>query len=267
MGRLVLYHLTALEQTVSFPYSRFKLTEYGVACYLMYETYTVAAVVLFVLSMKISNLFRCPRPDVLLFIHGGRGRLAPFLFSFTILLEMIVFRRTRHFTQKGNGFMTAILITLALLLLLLGLLGAVHPVLPGMPLMFGGLLLLAYAQDFQVIGATALWVLGIVLALAAAGDYVAGLLGAKFSGASKEALWAALAGGFIGLFFSLPGMILGPLIGAAAGEFWARRSLLAAGKVGLGTFVGFLLGVVVKLGCALVVLFSILGLYVAHWLS
>lgn len=163
--------------------------------------------------------------------------------------------------------MTAILITVALLLLLLGLLGAIHPIVPGMPLMFGGLWLLAYAQDFQVIGSTALWVLGVLLLFAAAGDYVAGLLGAKFSGASKEALWAALAGGIIGLFFALPGMILGPLIGAAAGEFWSRRSLLAAGRVGLGTFIGFIVGVVVKLGCALVVMFSILGMYIYHWLT
>ena len=96
---------------------------------------------------------------------------------------------------------------------------------------------------------------------------MAGLLGAKFTGASRQALWGSLAGGVVGLFFALPGMVLGPLVGAAAGEFAARRSLWAAGKVGLGTLLGFVAGVVAKLGCALVVLFSIFGLYVYYWLS
>lgn len=163
--------------------------------------------------------------------------------------------------------MTAILITLALILLLVGLLGAAHPALPGMPLMFMGAWLLAYSQDYQVIGSTALIVMGVLLAVAMALDYVSGLLGAKFTGASKEALWGSVIGGLVGLFFALPGMVFGPLVGAAAGEFWARRNLLRAGKVGVGTFIGFIVGVVAKLGCALVVLFSIAGLYIYYWLS
>ena len=163
--------------------------------------------------------------------------------------------------------MTALLIILALVLLLAGLAGAVHPLLPGMPLMFAGTWLLAYSQDYEVIGTTALTVLGLIMALAWTLDYMAGLLGAKFTGASRQALWGSLAGGVVGLFFALPGMVLGPLFGAAAGEFAARRSLWAAGKVGLGTLLGFVAGVVAKLGCALVVLFSIFGLYVYYWLS
>ena len=47
----------------------------------------------------------------------------------------------------------------------------------------------------------------------------------------------------------------------------ARRDLLKAGKVGIGTFIGFIAGVVAKLGCALVVVFSIVGLYLYHWIS
>ena len=148
-----------------------------------------------------------------------------------------------------------------------GLAGSIHPLLPGMPLMFAGTWLLAYSQDYEVIGTTALTVLGLIMALAWTLDYVAGLLGAKFTGASKQALWGSLAGGVVGLFFALPGMVLGPLIGAAVGEFAAQRSLWAAGKVGLGTLLGFVAGVVAKLGCALVVLFSIFGLYVYYWLS
>ena len=78
--------------------------------------------------------------------------------------------------------MTALLIILALVLLLAGLAGAVHPLLPGMPLMFAGTWLLAYSQDYEVIGTTALTVLGLIMALAWTLDYMAGLLRAKFTG-------------------------------------------------------------------------------------
>lgn len=86
---------------------------------------------------------------------------------------------------------------------------------------------------------------------------MAGLLGAKFTGASKTALWGSLIGGIIGAFFSIPGLLLGPLLGAGIGEFWARKDVWSAGKVGLGTFIGFILGVVAKLGCAVAIVITL----------
>ena len=84
--------------------------------------------------------------------------------------------------------MTVLLIILALVLLLAGLAGSIHPLLPGMPLMFAGTWLLAYSQDYEVIGTTALTVLGLIMALAWTLDYVAGLLGAKFTGVRWQAV-------------------------------------------------------------------------------
>lgn len=158
--------------------------------------------------------------------------------------------------------MTTILVILSLILLIVGLLGTVLPAIPGLPLMFVGAWLLAYTGDYQIIGTTTLVVLGILVAAGSAMDYVAGLLGAKFTGASKPALWGAFAGSIIGLFFGLPGLILGPLVGAALGELWARRSLLAAGKVGVGTFIGFIIGVAAKLGSALAILLTVVVMFV-----
>ena len=83
------------------------------------------------------------------------------------------------------------------------------------------------------------------------------MLGAKFSGASKQAVWGALIGGIVGAFFSIPGLLLGPLIGSAVGEWWARQDLLKAGKVGISTFIGFILGVVAKVGCALAIVMTL----------
>ncbi|WP_037585237.1 DUF456 domain-containing protein [Stenoxybacter acetivorans] len=163
--------------------------------------------------------------------------------------------------------MTAILITLALIFLCVGLLGTIMPAVPGLPLMFGGTWLLAYATQYQIIGTTTLIVLAVLVIIGSALDYVAGLLGAKFSGASKQALWGALAGGVIGIFFALPGMIIGPLIGAAIGEFLARRDLLTAGKVGIATFIGFIVGVATKIGCALAILLTVVAMFLWHLIS
>ncbi|RXZ45662.1 DUF456 domain-containing protein [Crenobacter cavernae] len=143
---------------------------------------------------------------------------------------------------------------LSALLVIVGLAGTVFPALPGLPLMLAGFALAAWVGDFQTITVAALIVLGVLTAIGFVIDLVAGWLGARASGASKKALWGALAGSLIGLFFGLPGLIFGPLVGAALGEFLARRDLYQAGKVGLGTFIGFIVGTVAKIGCAFAML-------------
>jgi putative membrane protein len=94
-------------------------------------------------------------------------------------------------------------------------------------------------------------------------DYVAGALGAKYTGASKTAVWGAFIGGIVGAFFSIPGLLLGPLTGAAIGEFIARKDTWQAGKVGIGTFIGFIIGTVAKIGCALTIALTILFVWLA----
>lgn len=153
--------------------------------------------------------------------------------------------------------MTALLICGGLLCLIIGLLGTIYPALPGLGLMFAGSWLLAYAGDYQIIGSGTLFALGFFAAVGTATDYIAGMLGAKFTGASKTAVYGSLIGGIFGAFFSIPGMLLGPLLGAAIGEFWARRDLFKAGKVGIGTFIGFILGVVAKIGCAVAIVLTL----------
>lgn len=159
------------------------------------------------------------------------------------------------------------LIILAIILLVVGAAGTVFPALPGLPLMFGGAWLLAYTSDYQIVGSVSLLVLGVVCALGMAMDFVASLLGAKYTGASKEALWGAFIGGIVGIPFGLVGLVFAPLLGAALGELLEKRNLLRAGKVGMGTFIGFIVGTVAKIGSALVVLLVVLAQYVAAWLA
>ncbi len=147
---------------------------------------------------------------------------------------------------------------LAGLLILIGFAGTLLPALPGIPLMFAGMLLSAWMGDFQQIGGWTLGLLAGLTVLSMIGDFVAGMLGAKRVGASKWALFGAALGTLVGLFFGLLGLMLGPFFGALLGELIAGATLHRATHVGLGAWLGFLLGTILKIALA----FMMLGVFV-----
>jgi len=150
----------------------------------------------------------------------------------------------------------------AFLLVIFGLAGTVMPVLPGVPLVFAGLLLAAWADGFQRVGTVTLVILGILTLLAVAADFAASAFGAKKMGASPRAVLGATIGAVVGVFFGLPGLVVGPFLGAVAGELSANRQLLHAGRAGLGAWLGLLFGSVVKLTLA----FLMVGVFATSWL-
>lgn len=143
---------------------------------------------------------------------------------------------------------------LGLGLILIGLAGAVLPALPGLPLVFGGLWVIAWAGDYLHVGTVTLVVLAVLLAAGLALDFIAGSIGARRFGASPQAVAGALAGTFVGMFFGLPGLVLGPFAGAMLGELKARRTVGEAAVSGIGAWVGLMLGIVAKLVIALVMI-------------
>ena len=153
------------------------------------------------------------------------------------------------------------LTTLAIVLVIIGLVGTVLPALPGVPLIFGGLLLIAYQDGFNKVGVITLIVLGILAVLAFVIDYLAAVFGAKRAGASRLAIIGAIVGTLLGLFFGFVGLIIGPFVGAVAGEFIARQNAVQAGKVGLATWLGIVIGVAAKLGIA----FLMVGIFVTKY--
>jgi len=150
----------------------------------------------------------------------------------------------------------------AAILVVLGLAGTILPVLPGILLVFGGLFLAAWADGYQHVGAIALSVIGLLAALSLLADFLGSLAGAKRVGASPLALVGAAIGGFVGIFLGIPGLILGPFIGAVAGEYLARGRLAQAGKVGLGTWLGLIVAAVAKV----VIAFLMIATFFASWL-
>jgi uncharacterized protein len=153
--------------------------------------------------------------------------------------------------------MQALYFILSGVLIVAGMAGAVLPAIPGVPLVFAGMFLAAWTDHFQHVGALTLSVLGILALFAILIDFVAGLLGARRVGASGRALWGATLGTLIGLFFGLPGLLLGPFVGAVAGELSAGSKMEKATKVGIGTWLGLLFGTLAKLALC----FTMLGIF------
>jgi uncharacterized protein YqgC (DUF456 family) len=148
--------------------------------------------------------------------------------------------------------MALLLYALGVLALLLGVAGVVLPVLPGSLLLFGGAVLVAWAGGFTLVGWPTLTVVGLLAAVIWAVDWVAAALGARATGASRWAVVGASLGLLVGMFLGPAGLILGPAVGAVALEYWQDPDFEKALRAGAGTFVGFLLGSVVKVALAFV---------------
>ena len=152
----------------------------------------------------------------------------------------------------------------AALLVIIGLVGTVLPVLPGVLFIFGGLFLAAWAEGFTRVGAVGLGIVAVLGLLAFAADLAASLMGAKRVGASPRALFGAAAGGVIGVFFGIPGVLIGPFAGAVLGELWARGGWRQAGKVGVGTWVGLLFAAIAKVVIAFTMIATFLAFYLVN---
>lgn len=139
-------------------------------------------------------------------------------------------------------------------LIVAGLVASILPNLPGIPVMFGGMLLAAWVGGFHKIPVWVIVLLGVLAAFSIVFDFLAGTWGAKKYGASKAAVWGALIGTLVGLFFALPGIILGPFIGAVVGQLASGSAIQHATRVGVGTWIGLLVGTAIKLGVAFMML-------------
>lgn len=157
--------------------------------------------------------------------------------------------------------MALILWILAILLVFIGMIGALIPILPGTVLVFGGLVLAAWADGFTRVGPPTLIVLALITAAVYVIDFVAGIYGVEKTGASRRAVIGAALGTVVGMFFGLPGLILGPFLGAVLGEYTVRRHLAGAGRAGAGAWLGLVLGTAAKIALN----FVMLGIFIAAY--
>lgn len=148
--------------------------------------------------------------------------------------------------------MDTFLIITGIILLILGIAGCIIPFIPGPPLAYGSLILLQiskykpFTEEFLI--AWALLTAAVLLA-----DYYIPIWGTKKFGGTKAGVWGATIGLIIGMFFFPPfGLLIGPFIGAFAGEILNNQDSTKALRSAFGSFIGFVAGTLMKLGISIV---------------
>ena len=137
----------------------------------------------------------------------------------------------------------------AIVLIVLGFAGTIVPAIPGLPMIAAGGWLIGWAH-YEKVG---FWTIAVLIVLAVIGvvvDSVAQTAGAQRAGASKAGIVGSIVGTVVGIPMGLFGIFVMPLVGAAVGEFWAKRDLMHAGRVGVATWVGMIVGTAVKVALA-----------------
>jgi uncharacterized protein YqgC (DUF456 family) len=157
--------------------------------------------------------------------------------------------------------MSILLYIAGAVLIVVGLAGALVPALPGIPLIMGGICLIAGMDGYRHLDRWWLLSIGLIGAIGVTLDLLAGALGAKRVGASKQAVWGALVGTVIGLFLGLPGLLLGPFFGAVVGELTAGNSVLRSTHVGIAAWLGLIFGTIIKLASSVMMV----ALFGAGW--
>jgi uncharacterized protein YqgC (DUF456 family) len=147
---------------------------------------------------------------------------------------------------------------LAVMIIIAGLAGTVVPALPGVPMVFLGLLIGAWIGNFEIVGWTTIGILAALAAIAWVVDFLAGAAGAKYVGASSRAFWGATIGAIVGIFFGIVGMLLGPFIGAVLGELSGGSNVAQSGRAGFGAWVGMVIATAIKLAIA----FLMIGIFI-----
>ena len=154
--------------------------------------------------------------------------------------------------------MEMILIILAFLFLLAGLIGSIVPAIPGPPLSYVGLLLLQWSgrAEFTIVFLVVWAVITVVVTVM---DYILPAWMTKRFGGSRLAAAGSVIGLIIGMIFFAPiGILLGPFMGALAGEMLnnvikAKQDEddnignAKALKAAFGAFLAFILGTGAKL--------------------
>lgn len=138
-------------------------------------------------------------------------------------------------------------VTLLVMLAAFGV--SIIPGFPGPPIVLAAATLHRVCFGQHGVGVLMLICLALLTAATVVLDYVASSYGAKRFGATWRGVLGAFVGGVVGLFFSLPGIIVGPFLGAMAFELLGGYEVHKASRAGLGATLGMFAGVVAK--CAI----------------
>lgn len=155
-----------------------------------------------------------------------------------------------------------LLLIFGIILIILGIIGCLVPVLPGPPFSFLGILLLNFSR-FADFTTAALITLGAIAVAVTILDYIVPVWGAKKFGGSKYGTRGATVGLIVGLFLGPLGIIFGAVIGAFAGEMIFKDDIKYAIRASMGSLLGFLTGIGLKLAASVIMTYYFIKEWVA----
>lgn len=156
--------------------------------------------------------------------------------------------------------MSELALILAVILFVLGLAGILLPVLPGIILIYIGMLTYGIMTQFATLDANFFLLQGLVVLFTFGLDFVATAVGTKSFGGSKNAIWGAVIGILIGLLLFGPfGIILGSFLGAVIAEVLLGKKMNLAIRSGFGTLIGIVGAAALKIfiGILMIIAFFI----------
>jgi len=157
--------------------------------------------------------------------------------------------------------MDTLLYIIALTAALIGAAGSFLPILPGPPIAWAALLLLYFFPGNTFTTQTII-VHGLIVAGITVLDYFIPIWGTKRFGGTKSGERGSMVGLLLGLFTPPLGIIIGPFLGAFVGELIQGSSRNQAFKSAIGSFLGFLAGVFLKLAYCLYVIWLIIAVWI-----
>jgi uncharacterized protein YqgC (DUF456 family) len=158
------------------------------------------------------------------------------------------------------GIEQVIGLSIAVIIMFIGLAGSILPGIPSTPLVLAAAV--AHKLYFGATG-PAWWVVAILVLITALSllmDYLTTVYGAKKLGATWRGAVGAIVGALVGIFFNVPGIILGPFIGAMAFEMAGGRTVKESSRAGLGATLGLLAGAIGKVACCV----AMMTLFIAN---
>lgn len=156
------------------------------------------------------------------------------------------------------GIWEIILFAISIIIMLAGMAGIIVPIIPSIPLIWLGSFIYAIFTHFEKITWVVLLIFALLTIFSIVLENIGNVYGAKRFGATKWGIIGSIAGTGVGFYTGGPvGLILGPVIGTIIFEFIGGKGYKGALKSGLGNFVGFLGGSILKfvVGLAMIIVF------------
>ncbi len=154
-------------------------------------------------------------------------------------------------------YMDWLWIILGIILIIIGIAGSILPLLPGPPIAFAGLFIQQF-RDPDPFTSKFLWMWAGIVAVSLVLDYLIPIWGTKKYGGTKYGVWGCTIGFLLAFWMGPLGMIIGPFLGAFAGEMIAGQDSRKSFRAALGSFVGFLLGSFLKLVICFVMFYYVI---------